>query len=85
MQEVYMCLTFIDRLLLPPHENVPRSWPSALNTQDVSTRCTTDADIWPRDLGKFETVFGGLTYAIARLPLSVKSHLHLAQDSNPRC
>ena len=25
MQEVYMCLAFIDRQLLPPHENVPRS------------------------------------------------------------
>ena len=56
-----MCLACIDQLLLPPHDNVPRSSPSALNIQDVSTSCTTDADIWLRDLGKFETVFGGLT------------------------
>jgi hypothetical protein len=65
MQEVYMCLTLIDRLLLPPREKVPRSWPSALNIQDVSTSCSADMDIWLRDLGKFETVFGGLTAAIA--------------------
>jgi len=27
MQETYMCLTCIDWLLVPPRENVPRSWP----------------------------------------------------------
>ena len=45
MQETYMCLTCIDWLLVPPRENVPRSWPSALNTQNVSTNCITDAGI----------------------------------------
>jgi hypothetical protein len=85
MQEVYMCLACIDRLLLPPHENVPRSWPSALNTQNVSTNCTTDAGIRLRDLGKFETVFGGLTAAIARPTLSVKSRLRPVENSKPRC
>ena len=80
-----MCLACIDGLLLPPRENEPRSWPSALNIQDVSASCTTDADICPRDLGKFETVFGGLTAAIARATLSVKSHLHLVQDGNSPC
>jgi hypothetical protein len=82
MQEVYMCLTLIDRLLLPPREKVPRSWPSALNIQDVSTSCIADMGIWLRDLGKFETVFGGLTAAIARSPLSVKSRLRLVQEGD---
>ena len=82
MQEVYMCLTLIDRLLLPPREKVPRSWPSALNNQDVSTNCIADMGIWLRDLGKFETVFGGLTAAIARSPLSVKSRLRLVQEGD---
>jgi hypothetical protein len=38
--------------------------------------------IWLRDLGKFETVFGGLTAAIARSPLSVKSRLRLVQEGD---
>jgi hypothetical protein len=82
MQEVYMCLTLIDRLILPPREKVPRSWPSAPNIQDVSTSCIADMGIWLRALGKFETVFGGLTAAIARPPLSDKSRLRLVQESN---
>ena len=76
-----MCLACIDRLLAPPHKTVPGFWPSALNMQDISTSCTTDAGICLRDLGKFETVFGGLTAAILRSTLSIKARLHLVQET----
>jgi hypothetical protein len=50
-----------------------------------STGCTTDVDSWLRDLGKFETVLGGLTAAIARPTLSVEPRLLPTQDSNTHC
>jgi len=41
--------------------------------QDVSTSCTTDVDSWLRDLGKFKTVLNGITAAIAKQTLSIRS------------